>query len=132
MGAVDDVAARLTAQVTARTVYPYAAPNGALPARYLIVHGSAGTESSERLADQVDAVDAPVWVTSVSRNADPEVAAREAAWGAEKAREALRGWRPAATAWKVRSEASQPAKRDESINEATFYAVEQFSVKRQA
>lgn len=126
MGAVEDAVTRLTAQVTARTVYPYAVPDeDDLPARYLVVYGSEGSEESPRLVGTVSIQTPSVWVVSVSRSANPVVAAREAAWGAQKARAALRNHSPDGT-WAFRSESSQPARRDES-NPTTYSATEQFS-----
>jgi hypothetical protein len=126
MTAVDEAAARLTEQVPSRTVFSYAVPDGTLPARYLLVSGSPGSEESARMGGTVNLGEPFVWVTSVSRNAKPEVAAREAAWGAQKAREALRNYRPDGT-WSFRAETSQAPQRDDSLDATTFYAVEQFS-----
>ena len=126
MGAVEDVVARLTAQIPSRAAYPYAAPDGDLPARYFVVYGSEGSEVSTRMVGTVNVQSPSVWVVSVSRNADPDVAARESAWGAGKARAALRNYAPTASR-PFRSVSSQPARRDESISATTFYAVEQFS-----
>lgn len=129
MGAVEDAVARLEAQVPSRTVYPYAVPDGTLPARYLVVYGSEGSEESSRACGTVNVQTAAVWVHSVSRDANPVVAAREAAWGAQKARKALRNFKPAAS-WSFHAEASQPARRDDSITTvSTFLAVEQFSLR---
>jgi hypothetical protein len=126
MGAVEEAVSRLTSQIPARTVYAYAVPDGDLPARYLVVYGSEGAEESTRMSQTVNVATPAVWVTSVSRNADPEVAAREAAWGAQKARAALRNYRPDG-GWAFRSETSQPARSNETASVSTFYAVEQFS-----
>lgn len=126
MSAVDEAVARLVAQVPGRTIYAHAVPDGALPARYLVVYGSEGAEESTRACQTVNVQTPAVWVTSVSRNTNPQSAAREAAWGASKARLALRNYRPDGT-WAFRAEVSQPPQRDESISETTFYAVEQFS-----
>lgn len=120
--------------IPSRTVYEYGVPDGPLPLRYLVVRGNEGGEESSTVADARDLRSPAVWVTSVSRNADPALAAREASWGAGRARDALRGWRPplGRAAWKLASELSQPASRDESIPETTFFAVEQFSALHQA
>ena len=126
MGAVEDAVTRLTAQIPSRSVYPYAVPDGTLPARYLVVYGSEGSEDSTRAVGHVNAQTPAVWVVSVARAARPETAAREASWGATKSREALRNYSPDAT-WAFRAEVSQPAQRDESTDVTTFYAVEQFS-----
>ena len=129
MGAVEDIAARLEAQIPSRTVYPHAVPSGkTIPASYLVVHGSEGSEESTRSADTVNVQTPAVWVTSVSRNENPLAAAREASWAAGRVRAALRNFRPGGR-WSVRAEVSQPARRDESISATTFYAVEQFSVR---
>lgn len=126
MTAVDEAVARLKAQVPSRTVYAHAVPDGTIPAQYLVVYGSNGSEESARMGGTVNLGEPAVWVTSVSRNAKPELAAREAAWGAQKAREALRNYRPDGT-WSFRAETSQPPQRDDSLDQTTFYAVEQFS-----
>lgn len=126
MGAVEDAAARLRSQITSRTVYEYATPDGPLPARYLVVYGSEGLEESNRSTFTTNVQTPSVWVTSVSRNEKPDIAAREAAWGAQKARAALRNYRPDGS-WPFRSETSQPARKDETASVSTFFAVEQFS-----
>jgi hypothetical protein len=125
MGAVEDAAARLTTQIPSRTVYSYAVPDGTLPARYLVVYGSEGSEESTRMVGTVSVATPAVWVSSVSRNADPNVAAREAAWGAQKARAALRNYSPDGT-WAFRAQVSRPAAADDPAQE-TWTAVEQFS-----
>ena len=122
-----DVAARLASQVPSRTVYAGAVPDGTLPTRYLVVWASEGSEESTRLCDTTNVQTPTFWVTSVSRNASPMVAAQEAAWGSSKVRAAMRDWRPYSQ-WKVRPESSQPPRRDESAT-TTFYAVEQFTVQ---
>ena len=126
MGAVEEAAARLRSQIPSRTVYEYAAPDGTLPTTYLVVYGSQGSEEATRMSQTVNVATPAVWVSSVSRNAKPEAAAREAAWGAQKARAALRNYRPTDT-WAFRAESSQPARHDELASTSTFYAVEQFS-----
>lgn len=122
-----DVTARLSAQIPSRTVYAGAVPDGTLPTRYLVVWASEGTEESTRMCDTTNVQTPTFWVTSVSRNNSPQVAAQEASWGANKVRAALRDWRPDAK-WKVRPETSQPATRNESAT-TTYYAVEQFTVR---
>jgi len=124
----DDVAARLSAQIPSRTVYSGAVPDGSLPPRYLVVWASEGDESSTRASDGTNTQTPSVWVSSVSRNNSPKIAADEAAWGASKVRAALRDWRPYGD-WKIRPEVSQPPRRDEAIPATTFFAVEQFSVR---
>jgi hypothetical protein len=124
---IADVTARLAAQIPSRTVYAGAVPDGTLPQRYLVVWASEGSEESTRLCDTTNVQTPTFWVTSVARNARPNEAAQEAAWGASKVRAALRDWRPD-NRWKVRPESSQPALRDESAS-TTFYAVEQFTVR---
>ena len=122
------VKARLDLMVTPRTVYVGAVPDGTLPPRYLVVWGSEGSEEATRSTQTVSVQTPAVWVSSVSRNSDPKVAADEAAWGAAKARTVLRNWRPDG-AWSVRSDTSQPARRDDALPTTTFYAVEQFSLR---
>ena len=128
MTLVDDVKARLEAQITGLTVYKNAVPSGTLPAKYLIVWASAGTETSNRMTDTTNLADPTFWITSVGRLSSPQNSAAAAAFGAREARRAMRDWRPYG-AYKVRPEVSQPARRDESLPDATFYAVEQFTVR---
>ena len=124
----DAAAARLTSRIPSRTVYSGAVPDGPLPERYLIVWASEGSEESTRSPGSATVQTPALWVTSVSRNPSPLVAAREAAWAAGKVRAALRGWRPE-SAWLVRAEVSSPPRRDESIAATTFAATEQFSLR---
>lgn len=123
----DAVKARLEAQIPSRTVFVGAVPDGALPARYIVVWASEGIEAVGRAAGAANRQTPYVWATSVSRSHSPQQAAREAAWGAAQVRLALRGWRPD-DRWRLSHEASVPARRDESISETTFFAVEQFSL----
>ncbi len=127
MSIVGDIATRLTAQVPSRTVYAHAVPDGPLPAQYLVVRASEGSEGSTRVCATTDTQTPSVWVTSVARNANPQVAAQECAWAAGRVRVALRDWTPGV--WPVTPETSQGPTRDESIPATTFYAVEQFSVR---
>lgn len=122
------VEARLEAEIPSRTIYVGAVPDGTLPPRYLVVWPSEGSEEATRSCDTTNVQTPVVWVTSVSRNADPHAAAREAAWAAGKVRKALRNWRPEGR-WKLVHGTSAPARRDESIPATTFYAVEQFSLR---
>ena len=124
----DLVKSHLESTVTARTVYAGAVPDGTLPARYLVVWTSEGSEEATRSCGTTNVQTPVVWVTSVSRNTAPNVAAREAAWGAARARAALRGFRPEGR-WRFTPETSSPARRDESISATTFYAVEQFTLR---
>ena len=128
LDAVAAAASRLLTQEIPRAVYSHGVPDGTLPTRYLVVWGADGSEEATRAADTVDALSLVVWVTSVSRNADGQVAAHEAAWGASRARAALRNYRPEGR-WAFRAESSSPARRDESIPDTTFYAVEQFRLR---
>lgn len=119
---------RLTAQIASRTVYLNGVPDGVLPARYIVVWASEGSEERTRACDAVNVQTPSIWVTSVSRNGDAEKAAHEAAWGAAKVREALRNYRPESR-WAVRAETSSPPRRDETLPETTYSAVEQFSIR---
>lgn len=85
------------------------------------------------MCDAQDLRSPSIWVHSVSRSSNPDVASREAGWGAKAARDALRGFRPSLgrVSWKFRAEVSQPPRRDEAISATTFYAVEQFSIQYQ-
>lgn len=117
--------ARLEGQIPSRPVY-VGAPPVSPPARYLLVRTSEGSEESTRSTFTVNIQTPSLWVMSVSRNANPNRAADEASWGAARTREAMRGWAPDPS-WAARSEASDPARRDESLPDTTFVAVEQFS-----
>lgn len=126
--AVAAVATRLRSQVPGRTVYEHGVPDGALPARYVVVFGSEGDEAATRACGTTNVQEPSVWVTSVSRNPDGHNAAREAAWGASRARTALRDYRPEGR-WKFTPASSSPARRDEALSDTTFYAVEQFTLR---
>lgn len=114
---VDLTADHLAAVVPSRTVYRHALPHSP-DARYLWVYGNAPVMESDDFCDSQSLRSVTVWVTSAARDADPQVAAHEAAWGAEKAQEALRGWRPAAGYWKPVPLASQPPARDTDLPDA--------------
>ena len=126
MGAVEDAVTRLAAQISGVTVYPYAVPDGVIPARYLVVHGTPGFEEGTRSTFTINQRTPTVWVMSVSRHTRPEQAAREAAWGAEKARDALVNYSPDGS-WPFRHELSSPVQREENTTSTTASAVEQFS-----
>ena len=124
----DAVKARLVSSVPSRTVFAGAVPDGVLPASYLVVWASEGFEESSRSTSTTNVQTPALWVTSVSRNAKPDVAAREAAWGAAKVRAVLRNWRPDG-GWLLRAEVSAPPQRESSGTVSTFTATEQFSVR---
>lgn len=111
-----------------REIYVHAVPAGPLPLRYVLVRTSEGSEAATRAVGTVSTQTPALWVYSTSMHPDPERAAEEAAWGAGKAREALRNWRVEGR-WAVTHEASDAARRDESLPDATFVAVEQFSLR---
>lgn len=123
----DAVKARLEALIPSRPVY-VGTPSADAPARYLIVHASEGSEESTRSTFTTNVQTPTLWVTSVAHNTDQATAEREAGWTAPKIRAALRNWRPE-SAWSVRPEISRPARRDGSMPEHTFTAVEQFSLR---
>lgn len=121
---VESVAARIeSATGAARAVYRGEVPGDPEP-RYVVVRSNIGTDESVDLGDSQTLRSATVWVTSVSRNDDPVTAHDEAVWGAEKAHDALKGWRPAATSWKPVPLSSQPPQRDEALPSTTVYTVE--------
>ena len=121
------VAARLRSQVPSRTVYEGAVPDGAIPARYLLVVTSEGDEAATRACDVVNVQIPYVWVYSVSRNASPDLAARECAWAAAAVRAALRNWQP--TEWRLRHLVSAPPGRNDTTPDTTFDAVDQYRVR---
>ena len=122
------VEARLRSLVPSRTVYGGAVPDGPLPATYLVVWASEGSEESTRSTSTTNVQTPALWVTSVSRNSKPNVAADEAAWGAGKAREVLRNWRPDA-GFLLRAEVSAPPRIEQTGTVSTATATEQFSVR---
>lgn len=125
---IDAGKARLGPLIPSRTVYAGAVPDGPLPAKYIVLWASEGSEESTRSTGTMNVQTPELWVSSVSRNERPEVAAREAAWGAREARKALRGWRPESD-WALRHEVSAPARRDELATAVVYVATEQFSLR---
>ena len=128
------IAARLTAQLgAARTVYPYGVPAGDLPDRYLVVRGSVGESTSDNTSGRVDMRSPVVYVTSVSRGASDEAAAREAGWGSRKAVDALVDWRPGVglASWLADHYSSLPPTRDDSLPGPVAYAVDEFVFRYQ-
>lgn len=122
------VAAHLGEMIPSRTVYDGAVPDGAIPEQYLVVWAAEGLEEATRACDAASVQSPTVWVNSASRDDDPEVASREARWGAARARTVLRGVRPEGR-WTLRPTGSSPARRDESIPETTYVASEQFTLR---
>lgn len=114
---VDLAAARLEAVVPARTVYKHAVPKAPDPF-YLWVYSNGPVFESVDLADSRTLRQVTLWVTSTARAGDARAAAEAAVWGAEKAQDALRGWRPAAGHWKPVPLSSQPVQRDEDLPDA--------------
>ena len=129
MGVVEDVAARLRAQVQSRTVYEWAVPDGSLPAAYLLVRGSVSGEDGDRMPETVDHERWTVRVLSAARHSDAHVAARTADAGLAFARAALRDYRPLAGAWRLRYDLGSDAFRDESASDTTFTAAAQYSLR---
>ena len=72
MALVEDVAARLRAQVTSRTVYEHAVPDGVVAAAYLLVRAAVTDEGSERMSTTTHTTSAAVRVRSVAE-VDPEL-----------------------------------------------------------
>lgn len=128
----DDAKTRIAELISGRTIYRGAVPKGTtLPARYVVVWTSEGSEESVRATGTVSIQTPALWVTCVSRNDAPEQAAREASADAATVRAGLRNCRPE-DRWALVHEVSQPARRDESISATTFMAVEQFSLRSTA
>lgn len=126
---VEDVAARLRAQVPSRTVYEWALPDGTLPPAYLLVRASPTGESSDRMPDTVDHEDWTVRVLSVARNADPHVAARTADAGATFARKALRDYRPLSAQWRLLFDLGSDAYKDDTTTQTAYVAPLQYSLR---
>lgn len=122
------VRTRLADLIPSRTVYLNGVPDGPLPTRYIVVWTSEGSEEHTRATGTVNVQTPSIWVTSVSRNGDAEKAAHEAGWGASRLRAALRNYRPESR-WALRAVASSPPRRDETLPETTYSAVEQFTVR---
>ena len=78
MTLVEDVAARLRAQVPSRAVYELAVPDGPLPTAYLLLRAAPSDEAGQRMTDTTDHVMWTVRVLSVARHVDPFKAARTA------------------------------------------------------
>lgn len=115
---VDLAADRLEAMVPARTVYRHGVPKSPA-AEYLWVYSNAPVFESVDLADSRTLRQVTLWVTSTSRAADMPSAMRAAAWGAEKAQEALRGWHPGVGHWKPVPLTSQPPQPDPDLPDAS-------------
>lgn len=127
---VDLLAARIESLVP-RTVYRNALPT-AVDARYLWVYTATPLPESMDLGDSQSLRNVTAWVNSTSANADPQVAADEAAWGAQMAAEALVGWRPAAGHWKPVPLAAQPPVKDDDLPGVTvYYAVTSWAFRYQ-
>lgn len=129
MTVVEDVAARLRAQVPSRTVYEWAVPDGTLPAAYLLVRASIADETSERMVDTTHVAYETVRVLSAARNDNPHSAARTADAGLRFARAALRDYRPSSGQWRLRFETGSDPYRDESVTETTFVAAAQYRLR---
>jgi len=129
MTLVEDVAARLRAQVPSRAVYELAVPDGPLPTAYLLLRAAPSDEAGQRMTDTTDHVMWTVRVLSVARHVDPFKAARTADVGSSMARAALRDYRPLLGPWRMRFELSADAYRDESLPETTFVAAIQYAVR---
>lgn len=129
MTLVEDVAARLRAQVSSRTTFELAVPDGPLPTAYLLVRATPAAESGERMTETTDHVSWTLRVLSVARHADPYKGARTADAGLVMARDALRDFRPGSGAWRLRYEAGNDATRDESLPDTTFVAAAQYALR---
>jgi hypothetical protein len=130
---VDSVATRIESVVgAARTVYRGEVPDSP-SARYLVVRSNIGTDESVDLGDSQTLRSATVWVTSVSRNDNPVTAHDEAVWGAEKAHDALKGWRPTIgrAAWKPVSLSSSEPTRDDSLPDTVYSTFERWGFQFQ-
>ncbi len=130
MTLVEDVAARLRAHVTSRTVFEFAVPDGPLPTAYLLVRATPASERATRMADSTSVVSWTVRVLSVARHADSFKGARTADTGLSMARDALRDFRPVGQ-WPLRYETGVDAFRDESLPDTTFIAAAQYSLRNQ-
>lgn len=129
MGLVEDVAARLRAQIPSRTVYEHAVPDGTLPTAYIVVRGGITAETSARMTDTTHVGEGLIRVLSVARNSDAHKAARTADAGAAFARDALRDFRPSGGQWPMRLALGSDPYRDESVAETTFVVGLQYGLR---
>lgn len=116
----DDIAARIRARVPSLVVFAHAvpvperAPGGVIPDRYVIVQAAQPVIGSDDLATSERTRERSVWVRTVATDRstkDDQVAVSRCAWAAERADEALAGWRY--SGWLPRHDASTPARRDD-------------------
>jgi hypothetical protein len=117
---IDDVATRLAP--VSWTVYKHAVPVAPV-ARYLFVYSGTGLGSSDVLSDVQRVRDVVLWVSAVSLNTNPQSAALEAAWGAEKAQARLLDWRPTTgeLAFPATHLSSAPPRRDDELPSTVAY-----------
>ena len=127
-GLVAAVGARLEEQVPGWPLFLHGVPDGDLPARYLVVRGAEGSESSTRAVGSTTVQRPVVWVASSVRHPDGRFAAKEAGAAAAAVRAALRDWRPEGR-WALRPSGSTPAERNEALPDTTYYAVERFALR---
>lgn len=126
---LDAVVARLQAQVIGRQVYAREAPSGPLPTEYLLVREALIDESSARSTATIHVGARTVTVLSVARDDEPLQAHRVAQVGAERARAALRNWRPLG-AWVLwPSGGSVGAYRDDTLPDPTLHVAVQYAVR---
>lgn len=108
---VEDVATRV--RTVGLTVFTHAVPNGVVPDRYVVVQGSPPRISSDVLADEQYVRIHGFWVRTFATDkgtGDEQVAVSRCVWAAEKADEALAGWRM--NGWVPEQESTSPARRD--------------------
>lgn len=120
--------ARLAAQIPTWPRYLHGVPDGNLPARYLVVRSSEGSEERTRAAGSTTIQSPSLWIAGSVRHDDGQFAAKELAAVMAQVRATLRDWRPESR-WALRPVGSQPAIRNEALPETTFYAVEQFRLR---
>lgn len=128
------IAARLVGKVNAWQIYTHGVPDGPLPQRYIVVWGAPGDESASTVSDATDMREPVAWVTSVCRFPDGQFAATEVNASSARVRDALRDWRPSLgrVSWKCRNVSSGAGRRDESLPDTVFSAVEGFTALYQA
>ena len=125
---LDAVVARLDAVVVGREVYARAVPDGPIPAEYLLVRESVSGEFSARSVGTVHAGEHLIRVLSVARGPRPDDAAHVADVGAERARAALRNYRPAGQ-WVLRYDLGSDPYRDEDLPDWSFIVASQYFVR---
>lgn len=127
---VEDAATLVASAVgSAWTVYKYAVPE-APTYPYVWLYSNTGQAASVDLANTPTMRDVTLWVVATA-DGDPQQAAQQAAWGAEKAQAALVGSRP--YGWRPEHLSTQPPSRNDTLPDRTvFFAVDMYGITKHA